>query len=186
MALLNICVTEVDKYSFKVWDITTDQTYATAGIDLSTVTAATLTFKNLYDNSTYTIDILSDWAYVLADGLTINITDFPDGLMSTYAYFPDWMYSVTITYTYNSISYSKLKTIGFREIISTIVFQQLQQSDWVDQLKCGCGCEKYSTSFRKFNFLDGLTIASENCLITQYTEILTTLYKLTGTTHEYS
>ena len=186
MSLLNPCITQIDKYSFKVVDITTDQTYDTTGIDLSTVTAAKLVFKNLFDNTTYEIDILSDWAYVLADGLTINITSFPDGLMSGYDYFPDWMYQITIVYTYNSVEYSKARTVGFRTIISTIVFQQLQQSDWVKTLKCGCGCEKYSTSFRKFNFLDGLEIASANCLITQYTEILTALYKLTGTVHEYS
>ena len=184
--LLNPCITQIDKYSFKVVDTTTDQTYDTTGVDLSNVTAATLTFKNLYDNTSSVIDILDDWEYVLADGLTININDFPNGLMSGYNYFPDWFYSVTITYTYNTISYSKVRTIGFRTIISDIVFQQLQQSDWVVATKCGCGCEKYSSSFRKFDYLDKLEIASANCLITQYEELLIALYKLTGTTHEYN
>ena len=186
MAQLNPCIVEVDKYSFKVFDVTTQQTYDASGTDLTNVTAATLTLKNLYDDTTYTLDILDDWAYVLGDGLTINITSFTDGLMSGYTYFPDWMYEFTVSYTYNTIVYNKVRTVGFREIISTIVFQQLQQSDWVATLKCGCGCEKYSTSFRKFNFLEGLAIASENCLITQYEEILTALYKLTGTVHEYN
>lgn len=186
MPILSICASEVDEYKFKVWDTTTDQAYADSGIDLSTVTAASLLFKDLKTGTTYTIDILNDWAYVLGDGLTINILDFPNNKMGDYEYFPDWTYSITIQYTYNSVQYSSSKSIGFRHIISNIVYQQLQQSDWVKEMKCGCGCEKYSTSFRKFDYLNGLEIASNNCLLAQYTDILLALYKLTGTTHEYS
>ena len=186
MSLLNPCVIEIDKWSFLVKDTTTQQTYDDAGIDLTTVTAAKLVFKNLYDDSEYEIDILSDWAYLLGDGITINVTQFPDGLMSTYDYFPDWMYEVSIVYTYNTLEYTASTTVGFRDIISHIVYQQLQQDDWKQTLGCGCGCEKYSTSLRKFDYLHGLQIASENCLINQYTTILLALYKLTGTTHEYA
>ncbi|MBN2661592.1 MAG: hypothetical protein JXR54_10025, partial [Tannerellaceae bacterium] len=119
MALLNICIKQIDRFKFKVWDTTTDQTYAQAGIDLvntvatttttaaptttttsttsapisttttsqpsasttSTttvtttttteatlpVTAAVLIFKDLNTNETYSIDILSDWNYLLGD-----------------------------------------------------------------------------------------------------------------------
>jgi hypothetical protein len=186
MPLLSICASQVNEYSFKVWDTTLQQTYDDAGINLDTVTAATLEFKDLKTNLTYTINILSDWEYVLGDGLLINILDFPNDKMGEYEYFPDWMYDLTVKYTYNSVEYSSSKTIGFRSIISNIVYQQLQQSDWVKELKCGCGCEKYSSAFRKFDFLDKLELASIHCLITQYEELLLALYKLTGTTHEYS
>lgn len=186
--LLNPSVTQINKYSFLVKDLTTDQTYAAAGVDLSTVTAATLTFKKAYQSSTesVTIDIFSDWSYVLADGLTINVTDFPNNQFNGYDYFVDWFYSISITYTYNSKSYTKTATVGFRKIINDVVIQQLQQSDWVKELKCGCGCEKYSTTWRKFDYNRLLETASANCLIVQYQELLLALYKLTGTTHEYS
>lgn len=186
MPLLQICVQQIDEYKFKVWDTTLKQTYDDAGIDLTTVTAATLEFKDLKTGTIYSIDILSDWNYVLGDGLMVNVLDFPNNQMGEYDFLPDWMYLITIKYTYNSVQYSSSKTIGFRAIISNIVYQQLQQSDWVKELKCGCGCEKYSTSFRKFDYLDKLELASNHCLIMQYEEILIALYKLTGTTHEYS
>lgn len=186
MPLLNICVKQLDEYRFLVWDTTTEQTYTEAGIDLTTVTAATLEFKDLKTNAIYTLDILLDWSFVLGDGLTVNILDFPDNKMGEYEYFPDWTYNVIIKYTYLTIPYQSSKSIGFRSIISNIVYQQLQQSDWVKDLKCGCGCEKYSTPFRKFDYLNGLEIASKNCLLAEYNEILLALYKLTGTTHEYS
>lgn len=186
MSLLSPCVTEINKYSFLVKDTTTQQTYDTAGVDLTTVTAAKIVFKNLFDGETYEIDVLSDWEYLLGDGVTINITDFPDGQMGEYTEFPDWMYKTTVEYTYDSKEYSPSRLTGFRATITNIVNQQLQQSDWVKELKCGCGCEKYSTSFRKYDWLDKLSIASYNCLINQYNEIMLALYKLTGTTHEYA
>lgn len=189
MSLLNPSVSQINKYSFLVKDTTTAQTYASANVDLTTVTEASLVFKKAYlpdDESTYEFDISADWQYLLGDGITLNVVDFPDYLFDGFDHFPDWMYSVTINYTYNSREYSKTAIIGFRKNISGIVFQQLQQSDWVEQLKCGCGCTKYSTGYRKFDYLDSLEIASDNCLIAQYQEILMALYKLTGETHEYS
>lgn len=186
MSLLNPCVRQVDEYSFIVEDATTDQAYDAAGVDLSTVTAAKIVFKDLYTNETYDIDIIANWSYLLGDGLTINIADFPDYQMGDYEYFPDYMYHVSVVYTYGGREYTAGRYVGFREKISKIVYQQLQQSDWVKELKCGCGCEKYSTTFRKFNYLQGLQIAAKNCLINQYNEILLALYKLTGTVHEYA
>jgi hypothetical protein len=189
MSLLRPSVTQIDKYSFLVKDLTTDQTYSDAGVNLATVAAATLTIKKAYQptaESTHTINILPDWAFLLADGITINIADLPDALFDSLEFFPDWFYEIVITYTYNTRSYTKKTTTGFRATISDIVMQQLQQSDWVKELKCGCGCEKYSTAFRKFNYLKVLEIASDNCLIMQYQEILLALYKLSGQTHEYS
>ena len=188
MALLNPCTREIDKYSFLIWDTTTQEMYDAASIDLTTgVTAAVINFTDLYTGTVYSIDILSRWAYLLGDGITVNIaTDFTDGLMGTYNYFPDYSYNISVVYTHLGVEYTAGKTIGFRAIISNVVYQQLQQADWVKELKCGCGCEKYSNSFRKFDWLDKLVIASSQCLITQYNEILLSLYKLTGTTHEYS
>lgn len=186
MAILSICADQIDEYKFKVFDTTLQQAYDGASIDLTTVTAAYLDFKDTKTGITYTLDILSDWSYVLGDGLLVNILDFPNNQMGNYDYFPDYYYEIKVRYTYNSVEYSSTKGIGFRKIISTIVYQQLQQSDWVKELKCGCGCEKYSSAFRKFDFLDKLEIASNNCLIVQYEEILLALYKLTGTTHEYA
>ena len=186
MALLSICVTQINKYSFKVFDTTLQETYDTAGVDLSTVTAAKLTFKNLYDNSTYEVDILDKWSYLLDDGTLINVMDFPNMKMGDYSYFPDYMYEITVTYTYNSVSYTSVKTIGFRSIITGIINQQMQQSDWISQLKEECCSGKSATTRRKYNYLDLLSIASANCLISHYTELLLSLYKLTGTTHEYN
>lgn len=186
MAIFSLCAQQVDEYKFKIFDTTLQQAYDDASIDLSTVTAASLEFKDLHTGDIYIIDITSDWSYVLGDGLLVNILDFPNNEMGGYEFFLDWMYNLTVKYIYNSIEYSSSKTIGFRAIISNIVYQQLQQSDWVKELKCGCGCEKYSSAFRKFDYLDKLELASNNCLIAQYEEILVALYKLTGTKHEYS
>ena len=183
--LLNPVITQINKYSFLIKDSTTAQMYTEAGVDLSTVTSATVTFKKAYlPTTTYTITIGTDFQYILGDGLTINITDFPDNLVYDQDHIPDWMYTISVIYTYNSRDYTKTRTVGFREVISAIVFAQLQQSDWVKELSCGC--EKYSLSMRKFNYLRGLEIASDQCLIMQYQEILMALYKITGTTHEYS
>ena len=185
--LLNLSVTQVDRYSFIVKDTTTDETYADANVDLSLATTATLTIKNAYlpGTESVTIDIFDNWQYLLdCTGLTINIVDLPDYKYNDLDYFPDWMYEISVTYTYNARAYTKKRIIGFRDIITDIVIQQLQQSDWVRELSCGC--EKYSTSLRKFNYLKLLEIASDNCLIMQYQELLEALYKLTGTTHEYA
>ena len=182
--LLNPCITQIDKYSFLIKDNTTAQMYAEAGVDLTSVTSASITFKKAYQpTTTYTINIGTDFQYILGDGLTINVTDFPDNLVYGEDHIPDWMYTVSVIYTYNSRSYTKTRTVGFKDTIATVVYAQLQQSDWVKELSCGC--EKYTSSMRKFNYLRGLELASEHCLIVQYQEILTALYKLTGTTHEY-
>ena len=185
MSLLSPCVIQRNKYSFRVFDTTLQQTYYNAGVNLGIATNAKLTFKNLYDNETYEIDISNDWQFFIDDGIIVNIVDFPDGKMGEYDYFPDWFYKITISYTYKNKQYSASKSVGFRDIISYRSYQQLQQSDWKEELKCGCGCEKYSSSFRKFDYLHGLEVASKNCLINQYLKILKALHRLTGTRHEY-
>ncbi len=184
--ILNPCVRQISKYSFIVQDVQTEENYVSAGIDLTAVTAAKITFKNLFTNLSYDIDIFSRWAYLLGDGVTINITDFPNFQMGIYDHFPDWSYSISVVYVLGGVTYSNTRITGFRDTISNIVYQQLQQSDWVKELRCNCGTDKYSTSLRKFNYLDGLRIASKNCLTTQYNEIVLALYKLTGTVHEYA
>lgn len=187
MAIAQICIKEIDEYRFMIWDTTTQQMYDNAGIDLSSdVTAAYLDFIDLKTNTKYTINILPSWEYFLGEGITVNILDFPDNTMGDYEFFPDWSYTATVRYTYSGVEYSTRKSVGFRAKISNIVYQQLQQSDWAKEIKCGCGCEKYSTTFRKFDYLNGLEIASDNCLLAQYTDILLALYKLSGITHEYS
>jgi len=187
MSILRLSVNQISRYSFLVKDNTTQQRYDDAGIDLTSgVTAATLTITNLYDSTTYDINILSDWAYILGDGITINMTDFPDNTISDYAYFPDWFYRFKVTYTYNGVEYFTTREVGFSYYIKNIVFQQIQQSDWKQTIGCGCGCEKYDTSIRKFNWLKALDIANELCLINEFNTTVLALYKLTGYTHEYS
>lgn len=184
--ILNPCVRQIDKYSFIVQDLQTSENYVSAGVDLTTVSTAKITFTDLYSNTSYDIDILTRWAYLLGDGVTINVAEFPNFQMGAYDHFPDYMYTISVVYAYLGVVYTNARTTGFRATISNIVYQQLQQSDWVKELKCNCGCEKYSTTFRKFNYLDGLKIASKNCLTSDYIKILLALYKLTGTVHEYA
>ena len=187
MAILKAQAKQIDKYSFLVWDCTTQQMYDDTGIDLtSNVTAAKIVFKDRKTGTEYEIDVLSRWSYILGDGLTLNILEFPDGMMGDYDYFPDYMYDISVVYTYTGNEYTSTKIIGFRTIISDIVIQQLQQANWLEELKCGCGCKKYASSFRKFDFLKRLGVASDLCLINEYLKILMALYKLTGTTHEYA
>jgi hypothetical protein len=188
MPLLNACTRQIDKYSFLIWDTTTQEMYDAAGIDLtSNVTAARIDFTDLRTGTTYAIDILSRWSYLLGDGITINIaTDFTGGVMGDYNYFPDWSYTIAVVYTYLGTEYTSSKTIGFRAIVSNVVYQETQQMDWNEELKCWCGCAKESLTSRKFNYLRALEKASNNCLITQYNTILLALYKITASTHEYA
>ena len=184
--LLNPCVTQNNEYSFLIKDNTTQQMYTESGVDLSTVTAASLRFKNLYDDEEYTINILTDWEYLIGDGLTINIIDFPNRKMGEWEYFPDWVYEISVIYTYNGTQYTKKQTVGFKFLISEVVFQQLMQEDWKKTLACGCNCSKVSLSARKFNYIKSLEYAMENCLVDEYTEMLQALYKLANQTHVFS
>ena len=181
MSILVLCAEQVDKYNFKVWDRTTQEAYDAAGVDLSSVSSAKIVLKNMFDLSEYEVDILSRWSYLLGDGIIINVTDLPDSW--SVSYFPDWMYEIKVKYTYGGKDYSYIRSIGFRSIITDKVIQQLQQSDWAVEFECGC--EKYSTSFRKFDFLNMLEVASRNCLANQYVKILKALYRLSGERHGY-
>ena len=46
--LLNPVITQIDKYSFLIKDSTTEQMYTEAGVDLTSVTSASITFKKAY------------------------------------------------------------------------------------------------------------------------------------------
>ena len=170
-----------------VKDSTTAQIYNDAGIVDFSVTTAKIVFKNTMDDSEYEIDILANWDYLLGcDGLTINIIDFPDLLMSNYKYFPDGVYETTVVYTYQGIEYSDLSTTGFKYLIDKVIAQQLLQSNWKKELHCDCNCKKYSTSIRKFNWFMMLGYAAGKCLYTEYMRILRALYKLTGEKYEFT
>lgn len=193
MAILSHCTTQIDEYSFRIWNVTSQETYDNAGINLTngSVSQASLRFKkvNDTDDNSQVIDITSRWNHLFDcqnTGITINISEFTDHEFLGFTYFPDWMYTTTITYTYNGVEYSDSKTVGFRSIISRILYQQLQQADWKKELACSCDCQKYSSVARKFGWLMNLRYASELCLINEYLSTLMGLYKITQTQHEFS
>jgi len=191
MSILRLCTTQIDECNFNIKNITPQQTYDDLGIDLTdgSVTAATLSFRKYNDTvaNTVTIDILADWAYVFqCTGLNINITDFPELTFMGYDYFPDWMYQTIITYTYNGTEYTDTVQKGFLKRIYSVVEQQMMQANWKKELACTCGCESYTTTLRKWNYLQMLGIAENLCLINEFQTILLSLYKITGTIHEYN
>lgn len=174
MPEIQIKVEQVDRYSFNVKEIKGE---------VPTVTTAFLNFYNPYTELTYQVDVTSKWSQIItANGADINISEFPGGVMGDYDYFPDGLYQVEIDV--DSGTYVSRVNVGFSEIIQEVVAQQATQSDW--KLELSCSCEKYSTTFRKFNYLKLLEFATVNCLLEEYQEILEALYKLTGTTYEYT
>lgn len=173
MPSIQIRVEQIDKYSFTVFE--------TLG-EVPTVTSAILKFFSPFTQLTYEVDVTAKWPQIIsANGGVVNISEFPGGLMDGYDYFPDGTYKVTMDV--DTGTYTSTINIGFSKIIQDIVAQQATQSDW--KLELSCSCEKYSTSFRKFNYLKLLEFAEANCLIDEYQEILEALYKLTGTPYEY-
>lgn len=187
--LLQICSTQISEYAFSVTNTVSDQTYADAGVDLSTVTDATLFFKKVNDveANEVSVDISDTFQYLFeTGGMTINYTDFGlDEINGVADYFPDWMYEVRIEYVYAGNEYSASVTVGFLKIIKNIVYQQMMKSNWKKELACTCNCEPYNTTLRKWNYLMMLDIASTLCLINEYISTLQALYKLTGTDHEF-
>lgn len=173
MASIQIYVEQVDKYSFLVKETLHE---------VPAVSTASVKFLNPYTAEEVTIDVAARWAEIIDNGTIINISEFPDGKMGDYDYFPDGVYNVTLEAN-DGAAYESKTTVGFSKIIQDVVAQQAIQSDWKTELNCSC--EKYSTTFRKFNYLKNLEFAANNCLWDEYQEILEALYKLTGTTYEY-
>ena len=185
--ILSICANEVNDTSFVVYNNTSQQQYDSSGIDLSTVTTATLTFSRVNEvGDVVTFDIGTIFQYLFEDGgMTVDFEDFGEDLINGYDFFPDGLYTVKITYTYDGNSYDASTTVGFKARISNYVYQQMQQSNWKKELACNCGCDAYNTTLRKWEYLYNLDIAAELCLIAQFDYTLKALYKLTGFTYEF-
>jgi hypothetical protein len=185
--ILQICASQIDEYSFTVSNTVSQETYDDAGVDWATFTNVTLKFSKVNgDGDEVSVDISSTFQYLFEDGgLTINFSDFGLDEINDYAYFPDWMYEITIEYTYAGDEYSTSVTVGFLKIIKNIVYQQMMKSNWKKELSCNCNCEPYNTTLRKWNYLMMLEIQSELCLINEYLLTLQALYKITGTDHEF-
>ena len=128
--ILSICGQQVNDTSFVVYNNTSQQMYDQSGINLTTVTTATLTFSRVNAvGDIVTTDIGTTFQYLFEDGgLTIDFTDFGEDLINGYSYFPDSLYTITINYTYDGEAYSAATTVGFKSTITNIVFQQSQQS----------------------------------------------------------
>jgi len=187
MSLLTHCTTEIDEYSFRLKNNTAQQVYDNAGEDWNTYTNITLKIYKVNDSSNYLeMDITSDFAYMFTTlGLVINFTDFAEATFNGYDYFPDWLYTTSITYTYDGTEYTDSYTIGYHAIISRVVIQDTKQSDWKEELSCSCSCEKYNTVLRKWDFFWQMRVAAELCLINEWLRLMQSLYKLTATTHEF-
>ena len=185
--ILQICATQVSEYIFTVSNTVSQQTYDDAGVDWHTFTDVTLKFQKVNDDDNYLeMDISDSYEYLFADGgLTVNFTDFGEDTFNDLAYWPDWMYEVIITYTYDGSEYTASTTVGFLKLIKNIVYQQMMKSNWKKELSCNCNCEPYNTTLRKWNYLMMLSIAAQLCLIDEYLSTLQALYKITGTDHEF-
>ena len=186
--LLNICLQEVNETSFTVWNTVSQQVYTEAGIDMTTVTTATLYFGRVNGETAdeVSVDIGDLFQYLFTDGgLTIDFEDFGEDLINGYAYFPDGLYTVRIVYTYDGNSYSASATVAFMKLIKNIVYQQMMKANWKKELSCSCGCDPYNTTLRKWEYLYNLQIAAELCLISEFDYTLKALYKLTGNTYEF-
>lgn len=190
--ILSICASEIDETSFNVWNIISTQTYTDSGIDLSTVTDATLYFGKVNGDEDDEVSVTltpAQFQYLFATGgLTIHFAAFQETLINGYSYFPDYMYTVRIEYVYpaDGETYTASATMGFKARIQHIIYQQMLQSEWKKELSCTCSCESYSTTLRKWNYLMMMEIAANLCLINEYLNILGSLYKLTNTEYEFA
>ncbi len=185
--ILTICASQVDEYNFTVWNNTAEQQYIQSNIDLSSVVTATLYFSRVNSQGDeVTVDIGDTFSFLFTTGgLTLNFDDFGETLINGYTYWPDSVYTITIKYVFDGILYEAATTVGFKKLISSVVYQQLQQSDWKKDVSCSCGCDSYSTTLRKWEYLYKLDIAASLCLLTQFDVILKALYKLTGQEYEF-
>ena len=188
MSALTICMTQIDEYSFRITNNTSQQTYDTLGEDWNTYTNISLKFRKVNDSDNeLTLNITTNFHYLFeTGGLTINFEDFGVATFNDYAYFPDWMYEAIVTYTYSSIQNTASATTGFHKLISNIVYQKTKQSDWKKELMYDCACTKYNSTLRMWDFFWQMRIAAGLCLINEYLNLLKSLYKLTGTTQEFT
>lgn len=185
--LLNHYIEQIDLYSFKVKDYTSAQTYQDAGITDFSVTTAKIVVTNTMTGKEYEVDILTDWDHIFeCGGLTINMLDFQDMKMDAYDYFPDGVYKTRIEYTYAGIKYTDSSGKGFTGKIFGVVTGQVLASNWRKELHCDCNCKNPSSTIRKFDYLQSLTMASDHCLYDEFMTILRALYKLTEVNYEYS
>ena len=186
--ILTICANQVNDTSFVVYNATSTQQYTESGIDLSTVTVSSLTFSLVNGTGdVVTMDISAIFTYLFEDGgMTINFEDFGEDLINGYAYFPDAMYSITITYIYDGVEYQASTTVGFKYKINNIVIQMMIQNKWKAELSCSCACDPYNSVNRRWEYLYNLDSAAELCLISEWEYTLEALYKLTGTTYEFA
>jgi len=185
--ILTICGQEVDEYNFTVWNNTSQMQYTQSGIDLSVVDTATLYFSRVNNvGDEVSLDIGDTFQFLFATGgLTVNFNDFGETLINGFSYLPDSIYTIRITYVYDGNLFEAATTVGFKKIISNVVCQQLQQSDWKKDLSCSCGCDSYSTTLRKWEYLYNLDISAQLCLLAQFDATLRALYKLTGQEYEF-
>lgn len=186
--ILSICGQQVNDTSFVVYNNTSQQMYDQSGINLTTVTTATLTFSRVNESGdVVTTDISSTFQFLFTDGgLTISFTDFGEDLINGYAYFPDAIYTITITYIYDGAQYTASTTVGFKARIANIVTQMMMQSNWKKEISCSCACDPYNSVNRRWEYLYNLDITSELCLLSEFQYTLEALYKLTGTTYEFA
>ena len=190
--ILQTCCNQIDEYSFTVSNTVSAETYVDAGVDWTTFTNVTLKFSKVNEETTsfLSVDISDRFEYMfqtsVQDGLlTINFSDFGVATFNGETFWPDYLYTVTVEYTYAGNEYSTSVTVGFLKIIKNIVYQQMMKSNWKKELACTCNCEPYNTTLRKWNYLMMLEIQSELCLINEYLLTLQALYKITGTDHEF-
>lgn len=188
MSLLTICAYQVNEREFVVKNNTSQQTYDGNSEDWNLYTGITLKITKVNETTpALSLDITSDFAYLFDNtGLHLNFSDFGEDTFNDYDYWPDWAYTVTVTYTYDSEEYSASYTVCFHSIISNVVRQQAVQANWRDYLNCGCNCAKYDTITRKLDFFWLMRSASELCLIDEWHAIMFSLYKLSGVQHEFN
>jgi hypothetical protein len=187
--ILQICLAQVDEYNFRLWNVTSQEAYDNAQIDWATFTNVSLKFYRVNEpDEAITLDISDRYQYLFdcVGRLVINFEDFGVETFNGFNYFPDWLYTAEISYTYNAVEYTASVTTGFRRLISRLVYQSTQQSHWKKELACTCDCENYSSILRKWNFLQLMGIAAELCLINEWFAMLKSLYKLMNTEHEFA
>jgi hypothetical protein len=184
--ILSICSQQVNDTSFVVYNNTSQQLYTESGINLATVTTATLTFSRVNEEGdVVTTDISLTFQYLFeSGGLTIDFTDFGEDLINGLDYFADALYTISISYVYDGNLYTASTTVGFKARINNIVIQMMIQSNWKKELSCSCACDPYNSVNRRWEYLYNLDLLAELCLISEYELNLKSLYKLTGTEYE--
>lgn len=182
------CCWQIDEYSFKLKNTVSQETYDNSQVDWNLFTNIVLRFQRVNDqDNVLEVDITDRFHYLFTcNGLVVNFLDFGEETFNGHDYFPDWLYTTTISYVFNGTTYTDVVTTGFRTLISRVVYQQTQQSDWKNELGCACNCENHASVLRKWHFLSMMKIAAELCLINQWFAMMKSLYKITRTEHEFA